>query len=55
MGIGCTCLILFHINIYMFLDFSFFDADEVMWGVGATTFAALGLSVFALQTKVSSL
>uniref|UniRef100_A0ABM5GNQ5 Protein lifeguard 2 n=1 Tax=Pogona vitticeps TaxID=103695 RepID=A0ABM5GNQ5_9SAUR len=30
---------------------AFFDADEVMWGVGATTFAALGLSVFALQTK----
>ncbi|XP_029444725.1 protein lifeguard 1-like [Rhinatrema bivittatum] len=29
----------------------FFEADAVMWAVGATAFVTLGLSVFALQTK----
>ncbi|XP_042326988.1 protein lifeguard 1-like isoform X2 [Sceloporus undulatus] len=30
---------------------AFFDAEAVMWAVGATTFITFGLSVFALQTK----
>ncbi|XP_019386184.1 PREDICTED: protein lifeguard 2-like [Crocodylus porosus] len=28
-----------------------FDADAVMWAIGATTFLTLGLSIFAPQTK----
>ncbi|KAJ7322314.1 hypothetical protein JRQ81_018601 [Phrynocephalus forsythii] len=30
---------------------AFFDADAVMWAAGSTTFATLGLSIFALQKK----
>ncbi|KAH0627462.1 hypothetical protein JD844_003189 [Phrynosoma platyrhinos] len=30
---------------------AFFDADSVMWAVGATAFITFGLSAFALQTK----
>ncbi|KAM6448772.1 protein lifeguard 3-like [Liasis olivaceus] len=30
----------------------FFDADIVMWAIGATSFVTLGLCVFALQTKI---
>nr|XP_033790070.1 protein lifeguard 1-like [Geotrypetes seraphini]XP_033790071.1 protein lifeguard 1-like [Geotrypetes seraphini] len=30
---------------------AFFEADAVMWAVGATAFVTLGLSIFALQSK----
>ncbi|XP_061443847.1 protein lifeguard 1-like [Rhineura floridana] len=30
---------------------AFFEADPVMWAVGATAFVTLGISIFALQTK----
>ncbi|KAG8138891.1 hypothetical protein E2320_001681, partial [Naja naja] len=40
-----------HRNIYVFLGFSFFDADTLMWTVGSTSLVTLGLHFFALQKK----
>lgn len=33
---------------------SFFHAEAVMWAVGATALVSFGLTVFAVQSKVSS-
>lgn len=32
----------------------YFDAEAVMWAVGATAFVSLSLSLFAMQSKVRS-
>lgn len=33
--------------------FRYFAAEAVLWAVGATAFVSFGLSIFAMQSKVS--
>lgn len=33
---------------------SYFNAEAVMWAVGATAFVTFGISLFAMQSKVRS-
>lgn len=51
---GRVDVIMHLIETYVFLPFSFFDAIGVMWAIGGTALVTLGLSLFALQTKVST-